>query len=305
MNKIFTRFPIIFTIIGLFLFLFSIKNLILRKRITRRKSIYDYFLKKINSKTMLKIIKDNMSYKVSVINSDSKYKNDINVIKLSLIHILFSIGTSIYIGTITNVWYIVIVSFLFTIGVPIFAFNLYYEYKIRKRSMQLPLAIEEISLGFDNTNTLVGGIREGLTHMKKEIKRELERLSYSIEQDKPESSINKFIERTPDRWIRILGVIFLSYLRKGGDLSSSLDYFNDNISYSILYREKTKSKMFLPKIIILFIYLLIPFSIYLNTKMFPVAKVIYFTDIQAMKLIFFAIASNTIALIAVFLLQRT
>ncbi|WP_158219995.1 hypothetical protein [Tissierella sp. P1] len=55
----------------------------------------------------------------------------------------------------------------------------------------------------------------------------------------------------------------------------------------------------------MFIYILIPVSMYFNTKMFPVAKVIYFTDIEAMKLIFFSIASNTVALIAIFLLQRT
>ncbi|CAK7073531.1 hypothetical protein ACF3M2_14020 [Tissierella carlieri] len=305
LDKIFSSLPIIFTLVGCLLFLFSLKTLIKRKRINKRKSIYDRILKKIDKNTTLKEIKDNISYKISVINSDSEDKNDIRAIKLILTHILLSLGIALYMATVTDVWYIIILTFCFTIGVPLFAFSLYFEYKIRKRSMQLPLATEELSLGFGNTNTLVGGIREGLPHMKKEIKRELERFSYSLEQDKPENSTNKFIGRTPDRWIKILGVIFLSYIKKGGDLSSSLDYFSDNISYSILYREKTKNRMFLPKVIVLFIYILIPVSMYFNTKMFPVAKVIYFTDIEAMKLIFFSIASNTVALIAIFLLQRT
>ena len=305
LDKVFNISPLIFVIISLVLFVLHMKKIILRKQIVKKKSFFDKILDKVNEIDYLKNMKENLSFKFSIITGRFDYKNDLKVIKMLVFVFIIALVGTVYVSKFTNIWYLFVIAFLFLIGVPLFGFELYYEYKVKKRSLQIPEATEALSLGFDDTNTLIGGIREALPQMRKEIRAELERLSYSLEQDDPEASINKFIQKTPDKWMKVLGTIFLSYIKNGGDLTVSLDYFNDNVTHYILYREKTKSKMFLPKAIIFMMYALIPLAIYMNSKMFPVAKVIHFTDVEALKLLLYAVVSNTIALIGVFILQRT
>ncbi|MCQ4924860.1 hypothetical protein NE686_17290 [Tissierella carlieri] len=304
-DRIFSLIPFIAGAIALTLLILTYKKVLVRKQIVKKKGLVEIVLEKVNASTSLKKIKDILSFKLFIITGKFSNKNDEYVIHIvASILILALIGT-FYISRFTDIWYLFIITFIFFLGLPFFAFELYFEYKVKKRSLQVPAASEAISLGYGDTNTLVGGIREALPQMKKEVRAELERLSYSLEQGDPEESINEFISKTPDKWMKILGTIFLSYIKNGGDLTESLDFFNDNVAYYILYREKTKSQMFIPKGIILTIYALIPFAIYANTKMFPVARVIHFTDVKALKLLVYAIVSNTFSLIGVFILQRT
>lgn len=257
----------------------------------------------LNRNKTLKIFKNYIANKLSSLNI-----NPVNIDNLSTLFIfvyIILLGFGLLIAFLYSaIWYISLLLFLSFSVIPFLILNLAVDYFTKKVTKELPFATEEISQGFRVNGTLIGSIKYGLPHMEKHSKALFNNLANSLEHDYHEKSINKFLINKNNKWLNTLGVIFLTYSKKGGDLSHHLDYFVDIISYFFINRDKNKYAFFMPKLVLIVIVLAIPLAISLMSSMFPAARVIYMTDTKALTLLALCIISSIISFIVLLFLER-
>gem|GEM_PF-6656299 len=266
------------------------------KRLTRLDILFNRFL-------FIRRLRVYIANKLLLINLDMNKTNFLPSMLLLLYFMLIAagIGAAFFYGA---TWYVSILIICCFCTVPVLTFNLFVDYFLKKITNELPLAVEEISEGFKVTDTLNGAIRYALPTMDKHSFALFKKLSYYMEHEDPERCINKFLIKTNNRWLNMLGVIFLTYSQKGGDLSRHLDYFVDVISCFFINREKNKYALFMAKALLVVFILNIPVAMSMMSSLFPAASIIYTTDTRAINLIALCIVLSFVSFIALLFIER-
>lgn len=292
--------PLILVVVGLvFLILFFFQK---RRDYVTKKNFWEVTNHIFSKVKPLNFLKNYIDIRIPIFN---KKKREKTVISLCLAYIFYILFLLIYIPSITPLWYVSIVGIVIGTPLPIVFLNWTISKYKMKAIKQLPDALDELSLAFSNQPTLLENLNSSSDEMPYEIGLEFKRLSELLRTSDPKKSIEEFVKRTDSEWTKILGVILLFYINKGGNISQQLDYLNDNISYNILFKTKVQRTMLLPKFVLIIMLGAMFFLIDMIQKMMPVVKIIFATDPVASSMLVVFVLSIVAGLLALNLIQRT
>ncbi len=199
-----------------------------------------------------KLIK-HISYKVSYFNSYDPRVNYRNAL-LMLVSVIF-MSITIFTVMILNfggaVWYLYLLYIVVIVLIIYILMSFYSDMKETRLSKQLPEALNDLKIAYDNKKRLKLAILEAYVDMPKDIKKEFGRLA---ESDNLEESIIFLRNRVKNQWFKIVLTLMLLAVQKGdkeGALSEQLQNLNGIISQEILIKESNRMLIQLYKLFVL------------------------------------------------------
>jgi Flp pilus assembly protein TadB len=229
------------------------------KKLSKPKFIYlksgflnKYIDKLFEIKVIEKYIKE-LSYKISYFNSDDARVNYRNSFLMVIAVILLSI--SLFIVMVLSlggtVWYLYALYIVMIVLVIYILMNTYADMKESVISKQLPEALNDLKIAYDNTKRLKLAVIQSYQDMPKEIRKEFARIA---ESDNLEESILYLREKIRNQWFKMVLTLMLLAVQKGdkeGALSEQLQNLNGIISQEILIKESNRAVFQLYKMFVL------------------------------------------------------
>lgn len=247
------------------------------RKLTKPKFIYlktsflnKYIDKLFEIKLVEKYIK-RIAYKLSYFNSYDPRVNYRNALLLTIVVAFMSITmfVSLVIMFKANIWYIYFLYVVLIVLIIYIAMSFYGEMKELRLAKQLPEALNDLKIAYDNKKRLKLAILEAYEDMPRDIRKEFARLA---ESDNLEEAIIFLRNRVKNDWFKIVLTLMLLAVQKGdkeGALSDQLQNLNGIISQEILIKESNRLMFQLYKIFVLASPLLV---FYLRNNMMSMSQ---------------------------------
>jgi len=229
------------------------------KKLTKPKFIYlktsflNKYIDKLFEVPIIEKYLKRISYKLSYFNSYDPKVNYRNAFLLTIVVMLVSI--SLFVTLIimfgASIWYLSILYIVVIILLIYIVLNFYSEMMDLKLAKQLPEALNDLKIAYDNRKRLKLAIIDSYVDMPKEIRKEFARLA---EADNLEESLVFLREKIKNQWFKIVLTLMLLAVQKGdkeGALSEQLQNLNGIISQEILIKESNRLMFQLYKIFVL------------------------------------------------------
>jgi len=183
-----------------------------------------------------------ISYKLSYFNSYDARVNYRNALLLTIVIMFVSLGMFITLVVMfkASIWYLYLLYIVVIVLVIYIVLNFYGEMKELKMAKQLPEALNDLKIAYDNRKRLKLAILESYDDMPKDIRREFARLA---EADNLEESLLFLRNRVKNEWFKIVLTLMLLAVQKGdkeGALSDQLQNLNGIIAQEILIKESNR-----------------------------------------------------------------
>lgn len=229
------------------------------KKLTKPKFIYlktsflNKYIDKLFEVPIIEKYLKRISGKLSYFNSYDARVNYRNALLLSIVIITTSIimFTALVVMFKASIWYLYLLYIIVIVLIIYISLNFYGEMKELKLAKQLPEALNDLKIAYDNKKRLKLAILEAYDDMPKDIRREFARLA---ESDNLEESIIFLRNRVKNDWFKIVLTLMLLAVQKGdkeGALSDQLQNLNGIISQEILIKESNRLMFQLYKIFVL------------------------------------------------------
>ncbi|MGE5473749.1 MAG: type II secretion system F family protein [Ignavibacteriales bacterium] len=194
-----------------------------------------------------------ISYKLSYFNSYDERVNYRNALLLSIAVIFMSLLMFIILCVMFqgSIWYLYLLYVVLIVLIVYIVLSFWGEMKELKMAKQLPEALNDLKIAYDNKKRLKLAILEAYNDMPRDIRKEFARLA---ESDNLEQSIIFLRERVKNDWFKIVLTLMLLAVQKGdkeGALSDQLQNLNGIISQEILIKESNRLMFQLYKIFVL------------------------------------------------------
>ena len=247
------------------------------KKLSKPKFLYlkTSFLNKYIDKlfevpTIEKYIK-RISYKLSYFNSYDPRVNYRNAFLLTIVIMFMSLTMFITLTKMfkASIWYLYLLYVVVIVLLIYIGLSFYGEMKELKLAKQLPEALNDLKIAYDNKKRLKLAILEAYDDMPKDIRKEFARLA---ESDNLEEALICLRNRVRNDWFKIVLTLMLLAVQKGdkeGALSDQLQNLNGIISQEILIKESNRLMFQLYKMFVLISPL---FAYFLRNNMMAMSK---------------------------------
>ncbi len=287
------------TLIGLvFLMFFFLKR---KKDYIQNQSSIEKITSFIQKKKVLNKVSHYIQMRLNIEDKEKREKITIMIIMSYFFYVIF---ISYVIIDTFPVWYLSVVCIVIALVSPFIVLNYMNTKKRLNAIKQLPAALDELAMAFNNKPTLIENLYTSSESMPKEIGQEFRRLAQLLKTTNTEEAISQFVERNDSEWTKILAVILKNYIKRGGNISGQLDYLNDNMSYYFLFKTKVKNAMLFPKLVLVLLFFSTLYTMHIMQNMMPIIKIILNTDIVAMTMVIMFVVAIVLGFITLSLLER-
>lgn len=231
----------------------KVKKLSKPKYIYLKTSFLNKYIDKLFEIPIIEKYIKRISYKLSYFNSYDERVNYRNALLLSIAVAFMSLTMFIALCVMFkgSVWYLYLLYVVLIVLIVYIAISFYGEMKELNLAKQLPEALNDLKIAYDNKKRLKLAILEAYNDMPRDIRKEFARLA---ESDNLEQSIIFLRERVKNDWFKIVLTLMLLAVQKGdkeGALSDQLQNLNGIISQEILIKESNRLLFQLYKIFVL------------------------------------------------------
>ena len=231
----------------------KVKKLTKPKYIYLKTSFLNKYIDKLFQFPIVERLIKQVSYKLSYLNSSDARVNYRNALLMIISTVIMALGAFILMVVYfkSSVWYLYLLYIVIIVLTIYIALNLYSDIKETALSKQLPEALNDLKIAYDNKKRIKLAIIHSYEDMPKDIKKEFSRLA---ESDNLEEAIAFLRNRVRNPWFKIVLTLILLAVKKGdkeGALSDQLQNLNGIISQEILIKESNKMLFQLYKIFVL------------------------------------------------------
>lgn len=199
---------------------------------------------------MERLIK-NVSYKISYLNTSDVRVNYRNALLLIICALIMSVIFLVLMIIKGIVWYLAMLYIGIIVLIIYVLVSVYSEMKEIKLAKQLPEALNDLKIAYDNKKRLKLAIQQAYEDMPRDIKKEFARLA---EADNLEEALIHLKNKIKNPWFKLVLTLMLLTVQKGdkeGALSEQLQSLNGIISQEILIKESNRLLFQLYKLFIL------------------------------------------------------
>ena len=231
----------------------KVKKLRKPKYIYLKTSFLNKYIDKIFEVPLLEKFIKKVSQKISYLNSYDARVNYRNALLMIIGTVVLSVTlfAMLVVYFKSSIWYLYLLYVIIIVLIIYIALNFYAEMKEIAMAKQLPEALNDLKIAYDNKKRIKLAILHSYEDMPKDIRKEFSRLA---ESDNLEESIVFLQNRVKNPWFKLVLTLMLLAVKKGdkeGALSDQLQNLNGIISQEILIRESNRMMFQLYKVFVL------------------------------------------------------
>ncbi len=231
----------------------KVKKLSKPKYIYLKTSFLNKYIDKLFEIKFIERLVKMVSYRLSYFNSYDARVNYRNALLMIISTIVFAAAMFaamvLFLGG--TAWYLYLLYIVIIVLIIYIALSFYGELKELTLAKQLPEALNDLKIAYDNKKRLKLAILHSYEDMPRNIKKEFARLA---ESDNLEESITFLKNRVKNQWFKIVLTLMEIAVKKGdkeGALSEQFQNLNGIISQEILIKESNRLLFQLYKIFVL------------------------------------------------------
>lgn len=222
-------------------------------------------------------IKEKYAEKLGVINTNKKRHNNAIAIIFIATSITITILISVFLLTVMNMWYIVLIIGILTLYLMNYGFMFYLNLKLKKIYSQFPVAIQMFTDIYITNKNIKNALNDSYKEMPHEVGLVFEKLARRLSSGhEHERHIKEFADSLSYVWGYAFSELLLMSYEGSGDISNDLLFLNELINDDMQDEEESRTEMATNKMLFLILNGCTLFTFLANMFFNPVARELYF-----------------------------
>lgn len=234
----------------------------------------DNFLKNYQ---LLYAIKEKYVEKLGVINTNKRSHNNGIAIIFMATSLFTTILLCLFLLTVMNMWYVVLVIGILNLYLLNYAFVFYLNSKLKKIYSQFPVALQLFTDIYITNKNIKVALNDSYKEMPYEVGVVFEKLARRLSSGHEyERHIKEFADSLSYVWGYAFAELLLMSYEGSGDITNDLLFLNELINDDMQDEEESKTEMATNKMLFLILNGVTLFAFICNIFFNPVAKQLYF-----------------------------